>query len=329
MWLRLYCLLNLAVLVFCTDKYSREDFPPGFIFGINSLPLQNYWTCKAEGAANEDGRSPSVWDTFAHEGGCPTHGQNRVGCIQIFYLMVKTYPKWKRKYQIINPKGLLYYNILINELISHGIQAHVMLFHFDHPQALEDEYGGWVSRKIVKDFAYYADVCFREFGDRVACWTTLNGPNVDVLGGYDTGHLPPERCSPPFGLNCTKGNSSSEPYLVAHHLLLAHASTVRLYRENYQVMQDKQLGFIGLNFFVSWPIPLTNSTEDTIATRRALDFLIGLILNPLVFGDNPYAVKNNAGLRLPAFSDYESKQVKGAFDFLGLNHYSTDYVTDN
>ncbi|KAF2298410.1 hypothetical protein GH714_023492 [Hevea brasiliensis] len=216
---------------------------------------------------------------------------------------VDAYHKYKEDVQLMVKTGLDAYRFSISwSRLIPSIQPHVMLFHFDHPQALEDEYGGWVSRKIVKDFAYYADVCFRDFGDRVAYWTTLNEPNVDVLGGYDTGHLPPERCSPPFGLNCTKGNSSSEPYLVAHHLLLAHASTVRLYRENYQ---------------------------DTIATRRALDFLIGLILNPLVFGDNPYAVKNNAGLRLPAFSDYESKQVKGAFDFLGLNHYSTDYVTDN
>ena len=87
-----------------------------------------------------------------------------------------------------------------------------------------------------KDFSEYADVCFREFGDRVKYWGTVNEPNVFTQGGYDAGDTPPQRCSPPFAqTNCTGGNSSTEPYIAAHHILLAHASTVRLYRKSYQV----------------------------------------------------------------------------------------------
>ena len=78
-------------------------------------------------------------------------------------------------------------------------------------------------------------MCFREFGDRVRYWTTLNEANVHAVFGYDIGLLPPQRCSPSPIMNCSRGNSSSEPYLVGHHMLLAHASAARLYRKKYQV----------------------------------------------------------------------------------------------
>jgi beta-glucosidase len=86
-----------------------------------------------------------------------------------------------------------------------------------------------------KDFTAYANVCFREFGDRVKYWTTVNEGNVFASIGYDLGSLPPQRCSPSFQANCSRGNSSTEPYLVAHHMLLAHASAARLYRKKYKV----------------------------------------------------------------------------------------------
>jgi beta-glucosidase len=86
-----------------------------------------------------------------------------------------------------------------------------------------------------KDFTAYVDVCFREFGDRVKYWTTVNEGNVCSMGGYDAGFLPPQRCSSSSIFNCSKGNSSTEPYLVTHHMLLAHASAARLYRNKYKV----------------------------------------------------------------------------------------------
>ncbi|XP_075664234.1 beta-glucosidase 11-like isoform X2 [Castanea sativa] len=334
--LRLVLLTSLAALVLGTDKFSRDDFPPDFVFGAAASAYQ------VEGAANLDGRTPSIWDTFAHAGNM--HGASGdIACDE--------YHKYKKDVQLmedtgleayrfsiswsrlipngrgaVNPKGLQYYNKLINELISHGIQPHVTLHHTDLPQALEDEYGGWVSRKIVKDFTAYADVCFRKFGDRISYWTTMNEANVFVLAGYDTGSLPPQRCSPPYGGNCSIGNSSTEPYMAAHHILLAHASAARLYKERYQ---DKQHGFIGLNVFSYWFIPLTNSTEDKIATQRANDFYLGWFVDPLVFGDYPQTMKKIVGSRLPSFTYAESSQVKGSFDFIGVNHYITMYVNDN
>ncbi|GAV79979.1 Glyco_hydro_1 domain-containing protein [Cephalotus follicularis] len=337
--LLIFLIAHLLVTVSVADTYSRDDFPPGFVFGSGSSAYQ------VEGAANQDGRTPSIWDTFTHAG--KVHGANGdIACDEYHKykedvrLMVDTGLEayrfsisWSRLIPNgrgqVNPKGLQYYNNLINELISHGIQPHVTLLHYDVPQTLEDEYEGLLSRKIVKDFTEYANVCFKEFGDRVLHWTTVNEPNVFVLGSYDLGLFPPARCSSPFGafgFNCSRGNSSSEPYMAAHNILLAHASVARLYKNKYR---DKQHGFVGLNIFTYWFIPLTNKTEDKLAAQRAKDFHIGWFLDPLMYGDYPTSMKKNAGLRIPAFTNHESKQVKGAFDFLAVNYYATVFVKDN
>ncbi|KAJ9696516.1 hypothetical protein PVL29_008637 [Vitis rotundifolia] len=333
----LFLVLNFMVTAFSTLKFSRDDFPPDFIFGSGTSAYQ------VEGAAFQDGRTPSIWDTFTHAGN--VHGDTGdIACDEYHKykedvkLMVDTgldayrfSISWSRIIPDgrgpVNPKGLAYYNNLINELINHGIQPHVTLFHIDLPQVLEDEYGGWVSRRIVRDFTEYADVCFGEFGDRVLYWTTVNEGNVIALGGYDSGIIPPQRCSPPFGLNlCTKGNSSTEPYIVGHHILLAHASVVRLYKKKYQA---KQQGFVGINVFAYWLVPLTNMTEDIVATEIAQRFFLGWFVDALVFGDYPDIVKKRAGTRIPAFTKQESKQVKGSFDFIGINHYNTLSIKNN
>ncbi|CAI9300477.1 unnamed protein product [Lactuca saligna] len=205
-----------------------------------------------------------------------------------------------------------------------GIQPHVTLNHIDLPLILEDEYGGWLSRKSVKDFVAFADVCFREFGDRVLHWTTFNEANLYALGGYDTGSSPPGRCSSPFRMiNCSRGDSTYEPYLVAHHFLLAHASTVRLYWGKYKH------GSVGINLLAFWFEPYTNTIQDVKATQRANDFYLGWFLNPLVNGDYPDIMKKNAGNRIPTFTKLESERIKGSFDFLGINHYTTLYIKDN
>lgn len=86
-----------------------------------------------------------------------------------------------------------------------------------------------------KDFVEYVDICFKEFGDRVKEWITINEPNMFAVLGYNVGNIAPGRCSS-YVQNCTVGNSATEPYLVAHYLILSHAATVQLYREKYQVL---------------------------------------------------------------------------------------------
>ncbi|AES98450.1 putative hydroxyisourate hydrolase [Medicago truncatula] len=332
-----FVLVNLAVGVLSTDNYSRHDFPVDFVFGSGTSAYQ------VEGAANEDGRTPSIWDTFAHAG-FARGGNGDVAC--------DTYHKYKEDVQLmvetgldayrfsiswsrlipngrgpVNPKGLQYYNNLINELIRNGIQPHVTLHNYDLPQALEDEYEGWLSRQVIKDFTNYADVCFREFGDRVKYWTTVNEPNIFAVGSYDQGISPPKRCSPPFCvIESTKGNSTFEPYLVVHHILLAHSSAVRLYRRKYR---EEQNGFVGISIYAFGSVPQTNTEKDRAACQRFHDFYLGWIMEPLLHGDYPDSMKANAGARIPSFTSRESEQVKGSYDFIGIIHYIKLNVTDN
>ncbi|RVX13055.1 Cyanogenic beta-glucosidase [Vitis vinifera] len=141
----------------------------------------------------------------------------------------------------VSKEGIAYYNNLINELLANGLQPFITLFHWDLPQALEDEYGGFLSPLIVDDFQDYAEHCFKEFGDRVKHWITLNEPWSYSNGGYVTGNLAPGRCSEWQKLNCTGGDSGTEPYLASHYQLLAHAAAVQFYKKKYQVLLIKPI----------------------------------------------------------------------------------------
>ncbi|MED6114121.1 hypothetical protein PIB30_077263, partial [Stylosanthes scabra] len=99
----------------------------------------------------------------------------------------------------------------------------------------------------------------------------MNEGNGVAQSGYGIGFLPPQHCSAPSKFNCSKGNSSTEPYLVTHNML-AHASAARLYRKKYQ---DKQHGYVGFNLLTCGFVPLTNTSEDITAAQRAQDFFLG------------------------------------------------------
>ncbi|KAJ9696514.1 hypothetical protein PVL29_008635 [Vitis rotundifolia] len=303
----LFLVLNFMVTAFSTLKFSRDDFPPDFHFWV--------WHLCLPGNVHGDTGDIACDEYHKYKEDVKLMVDTGLDAYRFSISWSQIIPDGRGP---VNPKGFAYYNNLINELINHGIQPHVTLFHIDLPQVLEDEYGGWVSRRIVRDFTEYADVCFGEFGDRVLYWTTVNEGNVIALGGYDSGIIPPQRCSPPFGLNlCTKGNSSTEPYIVGHHILLAHASVA------------KQHGFVGINVFAYWLVPLTNMTEDIVATEIAQRFFLGWFVDALLFGDYPDIVKKRAGTRIPAFTKQESKQGKGSFDFIGINHYNTLSTKNN
>ncbi|KAK2989212.1 hypothetical protein RJ640_020563 [Escallonia rubra] len=116
------------------------------------------------------------------------------------------------------------------------LESYVTLFHWDVPQALEDEYGGFLSPKIVDDFRDFANLCFQRFGDRVKHWITLNEPWTFAVTSYDYGTTAPGRCSAWRNNNCTGGNSGTEPYVVTHNQILAHAAAVKVYRTKYKVI---------------------------------------------------------------------------------------------
>ncbi|KAJ3676157.1 hypothetical protein LUZ60_003569 [Juncus effusus] len=320
-------------------NFTRSDFPKDFVFGAGSSAYQ------IEGAVNEDGRTPSIWDTFTHEGWMSDKSNADVSCdgyhkykddVELMGDMgLEAYRfsiSWSRLIPHgrgpVNPKGLEFYNNLINSLVQKGIEIHITLYHADLPQDLEDEYGGWLSPRIIEDFTAYADVIFREFGDRVSHWTTIVEPNVLSLAAYDSGAFPPMRCSNPYGfiINCTVGNSTTEPYIAVHNILLTHASVAKLYREKYKAVQK---GEVGINVYTFWCYPFTNSQQDIEATKRVMDFMYGWIINPVVFGDYPSVMREKVRDRIPKFTKNQSELLKGSADFIGINHYASSFISDN
>jgi len=171
-----------------------------------------------------------------------------------------------------NEEGLNYYNNLIDALLDKGIQPYVTLFHWDLPQVLEDRYGGWLNSQIVDNFVRYASTCFKEFGDRVKHWITFNEPHNFAIEGYDLGIQAPGRCSILSHMFCREGKSSTEPYIVAHNILLAHAGAFHTYKQHFK---NEQGGLIGIALDSKWYEPLSDVDEDKEAAARAMDFELG------------------------------------------------------
>ncbi|URD79843.1 Glycosyl hydrolase family 1 [Musa troglodytarum] len=222
----------------------------------------------------------------------------------------------------INWEGVDYYDRLIDYLILQGITPYANLYHYDLPLALHKEYLGWLSPKIVDAFANYADFCFERYGDRVKNWFTFNEPRVVSALGYDNGLHAPGRCT-----NCKfGGNSTTEPYIVTHNLILSHAAAVKRYREKYQVDQKGKIGIL-LDFV--WYEAYTHSANDEAAAQRARDFHIGWFLHPLTYGYYPKSIQEIVKDRLPKFTADQVKMVKGSYDYVGVNQYTSYYMKDN
>ncbi|CAN1856461.1 Beta-glucosidase 44 [Linum perenne] len=316
---------------------SRKSFPTGFLFGTATSAYQ------VEGMASKEGRGPSIWDYFIQQkpGRVSNNATGDVAVDQYHRykedvdIMVKmnfdAYRfsiSWSRIFPNgtgkVNEKGVAYYNRLIDYMLEKGITPYANLYHYDMPLALEKRYMGLLNRQVVKDYADYAEFCFRTFGDRVKNWMTFNEPRVTAALGYDNGIFAPGRCSKSYG-NCTEGNSGTEPYIVAHNLILAHAEAVQRYREKYQAEQKGKIGTL-LDFV--WYEPLTRGKADNYAAQRARDFHIGWFLHPIVYGEYPKTMQEILGNRLPKFTKEEGKMVKGSFDYIGINQYTAYYMYD-
>ncbi|XP_014499465.1 vicianin hydrolase-like [Vigna radiata var. radiata] len=346
----LLCLLSLATLLGVNggagvaptvvprhdvSSFNRTLFPSTFVFGLGSSAYQ------AEGAANVDGRGPCIWDTFTQQHPEKIWDRSTGDVGADFYHRYKEDIKlvkeigldsfrfsisWTRIFpkgrDVVNPLGVKFYNNLINEIHANGLFPFVTLFHWDFPQALEDEYGGFRSPKVVEDFRKYADFCFKSFGDRVKHWVTLNEPLSYSVNGYNGGSFAPGRCSKYVG-NCSAGDSATEPYIVGHNLLLAHESAATLYKTKYQARQKGRIGItVPTHFF----LPKSNTAADNKAASRALDFFFGWYVHPVTYGDYPESMRSSVGARLPAFTKAESEGLKNSIDFLGVNYYTTYYA---
>ncbi|KAH7427249.1 hypothetical protein KP509_10G035600 [Ceratopteris richardii] len=181
--------------------------------------------------------------------------------------------------------------------------------------------GGWLNPEIANHFSTYAEACFAAFGDRVKHWITLNEPLRFALFGYGIGIHAPGRTSNRD--KASEGDTSTEPYLVAHNALLAHALAVDTYNKKFRAQQG---GKIGMALDAEWGEPLTDSVEDKEAAERHLEFQLGWFLDPIYYGDYPSSMRLAVGDRLPRFSEKQAELLHGSLDFIGLNHYTSRYI---
>ncbi|KAG2739879.1 glycoside hydrolase family 1 protein [Suillus brevipes Sb2] len=321
-----------------TSAEVANKLPKDFIWGFATASFQ------IEGSANVDGRGKSIWDDFSKQPGKTMDGRDGDVATDSYRLWkediallaqygVKSYRfslSWSRIIPLggrndpVNPKGIAFYSNFINALLEHGIIPFVTLYHWDLPQVLHDRYGGWLHKgEIVQDYVRYAKVCFQAFGDRVKHWLTVNEPWCVSILGYGRGVFAPGRSSDRG--RSPEGDSSTEPWIVGHSVILSHAYAVKLYREEFKAVQGGQIG-ITLNG--DWAMPYDDSPQNVEAAQHALDVAIGWFADPIYLGHYPGYMKQMLRGRLPEFTPEELNVVKGSSDFYGMNTYTTNLCRD-
>ncbi|CAH0774806.1 unnamed protein product [Bemisia tabaci] len=329
----------LTWCVFCSQailsnaKKLSMELPPDFLVGAATAAYQ------VEGGWNEDGKGESIWDHLVHtqpdsindktngDVACDSYHKYKEDVKLLKDIGFQVYRfsiSWTRilpqgDTNIVNQNGIDYYRNLINELRANNIIPMVTMYHWDLPQKLQ-ELGGWTNPIIADYFEAYARVLYKNFGDQVKWWITINEP-LEVVSGYS------EKRYAPFLDLYGIGD-----YLAGHTLLRAHAKAYRLYDNEFRAKQNGKVGItVNGNFF----FPQSNETENITAAERAQQFEHGWFAHPIfsVSGDYPpimrqridanSAKEDRARSRLPRFTEEEKEQLKGSADFFGLNHYSS------
>ncbi|XP_041974950.1 myrosinase 1-like isoform X2 [Aricia agestis] len=328
-----------AILVLSHTCQAYTKFPDGFTFGVATAAHQ------IEGAWDVNGKSENVWDHLTHtkpwmvadftngDIACDSYNRYQEDVDELDYLGVDFYRfslSWSRilptgRIDQINPDGIRYYNDLLDALAAKNIEPLVTLFHWDLPQSLQD-LGGWANPKMVDYFRGYADVCFREFGDKIKSWITFNEPYEICEDAYGD-----EKKAPAIDSHGV-GN-----YLCSDTLLKAHAEAYHLYDETYRPTQNGKI-MISINSIWYEPKDPENAQQVTLA-ETANQFKFGWFAHPIftdkggypeVMVANVAAQSEGEGLarsRLEQFDDYWIERIKGTSDFLGINHYTTFLVT--
>uniref|UniRef100_A0A671LDU4 Glucosidase, beta, acid 3 (gene/pseudogene) n=1 Tax=Sinocyclocheilus anshuiensis TaxID=1608454 RepID=A0A671LDU4_9TELE len=287
------------------------------------------------GGWDMDGRGPSVWDTFYHTGdvACNSYQlwEEYLKCIQQLGLThYRLSISWSRLLpdrttNHVNPKGVAYYNKVIDDLIACAVTPMITLYHMDLPQALQD-LGRWSSTEIADIFESYARFCFKIFGDRVKLWITLNEPYVCAKLGHEDGTFAPGIKDPGISV-----------YLAGHNMLRAYTKAWHTYNNYFRPLQAGQVS-LALNS--DWAEPLdAGSPKHAAATERYKDFTLDWFACPLFCtGDYPESMRSRIesrsldlgykqGSRLPHFSKDEPCPL-GTADFFALNYYTSRKVKD-
>lgn len=319
----------LAPLDPATDPAAEGGlrFPDGFVWGVATASYQ------IEGAVTEDGRTPSIWDTFSHTpGAVMDEDTGDVACDHYHrmpedvalmkrlqatsYRFSVAWPRVRPDAGPVNPAGLAFYDRLVDELLAHGVAPWLTLYHWDLPQVLEDA-GGWTNRDTAYRFAEYALSVYDALGDRVPTWTTLNEPFCSSLLGYTAGHHAPGRQDGVAGL------------VAAHHLLLGHGLVVDELRRRGD---DIRLG-VSLNMTVADPYD-ADDPADQDAARRIDALHNRLFLDPIFRGSYPKDLLHDTahlswrGARWEeVVQEGDLGLISSPIDVLGLNYYNGTAVS--
>ncbi len=297
-------------------------FPPAFLWGAAAASYQ------VEGAWNEDGKGESIWDRFSHIPGKIKNGDTGdVACdhyhrwaedVRLMQsLGLKAYRlsiSWPRVLPSgrgsVNQAGLDFYSRLVDSLLEAGIKPFVTLYHWDLPQALQDE-GGWTVRSTPQAFVEYTDLITRRLGDRVKHWITQNEPSVAAFNGNWKGEHAPGLQDPAAAL------------AASHHLLLSHGWAVPVIRQNSPGAE------VGLSSNVNWATPASPSQADYEAFRQNNGMWVRWFLDPLYGRGYPAdrVADAKANRFLPPegmtfVQDGDLKAIAAPTDFLGLNYYT-------
>jgi beta-glucosidase len=297
------------------------QFPEGFLFGAATSAYQ------IEGAFNEDGKGPSIWDDFAHRAGKIRFGQNGdLACdhyhrfaedvalmkslgLQAYRFSIawsRIFPEGEGR---INQKGLDFYSHLTDALLENGITPFPTLFHWDLPLALQKQYNGFENRKVCSFFADYSEAVARALGDRIRQWVTINEPfEFAAFGHFLGGHAPGKTSLPAY-------------FRVIHHLLLAHGMALERIRSIDPALQ------VGIVVSLTPIHPQTSSEKDRQAARLANQFMNHVTLQPLFKGSYPEPLWSRIRLLRPSVKSDDMQTISGPTDFIGINNYQREFAT--
>ncbi|POA97786.1 aryl-phospho-beta-D-glucosidase [Chromobacterium sinusclupearum] len=305
---------------------SLRPFPDNFLWGAASAAYQ------VEGAFDIDGKGLSVWDVFVREPGRTFQGSNGDVAVDHYHRMEEDVAlmaemgltayrfsvSWPRVLPqgrgAANEAGLAFYDRLIDALLAQGIEPVLTLYHWDMPQALQDEYGGWEGRRVIDDFGDYCALLFRRYGDRVKTWVSLNEQNYNLSNAYLLATHPPAL-------------ADRKRFYAANHIaFLANARAIQLFR---QLVPD---GRIGPSFAYSPAYPASCAPADLLAFDNAEEFTNHWWLDTYCYGRYPQVAL--AWLRqrgeAPDILPGDMAALAAAKpDFIGLNYYYTLTYTDN
>jgi beta-glucosidase len=299
---------------------STMDFPADFVWGVATSAYQ------IEGAATEDGKGPSVWDSFCRvPGAIADRSDGNIACDH--------YHRWSADLDLVaglgvdayrfsvswprvrptgsgawNEKGLAFYDRLVDGLLARGIRPYLTLNHWDMPDALQAD-GGWANRETVHRFVEYARCIQARLGDRVVSITTHNEPWVMATLGHETGIFAP-------GIK-----SRATAMQVSHHLLLSHGLALQALRA------DGCRCELGIVLNLSPVQPATESPADAQKARLEDGKLLRWYMDPLFQAQYPQDVLEYLGPDRPRIEPGDLQAIATPMDFMGLNYYSRAVVS--